>query len=115
MQQTYDHNVITHMHFNNDVTSIRFVIIKNVLSFQPCIDRSSSLREQQCTSFNNVSLQDNYFHWIPVYKPEEPCVLYCKTVETGFVLKVQSVVVNGTTCGKRNGGICIAGKCQVRV
>ena len=42
-------------------------------------------------------------------------MLYCETIETGFILKVQSVVANGTVCGKRDGGICIAGKCQVRL
>lgn len=78
---------------------------------QPCEGELGTLREQQCHSYNDVALKDNYFHWKPYIDPKEPCVLYCQTVETGFILKMQQRAWNGTSC--HHHGVCVAGRCKV--
>ena len=73
------------------------------------------LRALQCRSYDNVSLKDNLYHWEPHPDPRDPCALMCRTLETGFVLKMQPHVLNGTSCGEQGGGVCISGKCKVRI
>ncbi|XP_060579730.1 ADAMTS-like protein 1 isoform X1 [Ruditapes philippinarum] len=89
-------------------TNIRY----KVCNTQACGSEGLFIRDKQCQSFNNVSIKDNYFHWVPYYSSSEPCVLYCRTVETGFILKMQAQTWNGTACGKQSGGVCIGGRCK---
>ncbi|XP_052793374.1 ADAMTS-like protein 1 isoform X3 [Mya arenaria] len=89
-------------------TNIRY----KVCNSQPCDVNGTKIRAVQCRSYNNVSLKDNLYHWEPHYDPRAPCSLLCRTVETGFVLKMQTHVLNGTSCGEHLAGVCIAGKCK---
>lgn len=89
-------------------TNIRY----KVCNIEGCGDEELSIRDIQCQSFNNVSIKDNYFHWLPYFSSDDPCALYCRTVETGFILKMQSQAWNGTACGPRGRGVCIAGRCK---
>ncbi|XP_052283601.1 ADAMTS-like protein 1 isoform X4 [Dreissena polymorpha] len=92
-----------------DGTNIRF----KTCNKQDCMNgEARTLRELQCQSYNNVSLKENLFHWRPHYDSRNPCALYCETVETGFVLKMQQHAMNGTSCGDRGSGVCIYGTCK---
>ncbi|XP_053405507.1 protein madd-4-like isoform X3 [Mercenaria mercenaria] len=77
-----------------------------------CGSEGLFIRDKQCQTFNNVSIKDNYFHWVPYHSSAEPCALYCRTVETGFILKMQTQAWNGTACGTNGGGVCIGGRCK---
>ncbi|KAK3601038.1 hypothetical protein CHS0354_029262 [Potamilus streckersoni] len=88
--------------------SIRFKLCNT----QPCDEQETDLRKSQCTSYNNVSLHGNYYQWVPHHVPTEPCALYCRTTETGVILKIQPMVINGTACGAQNRGVCVSGRCR---
>ncbi|KAL4227864.1 hypothetical protein ACF0H5_013302 [Mactra antiquata] len=89
-------------------SDIRF----KVCNTMECEDNKLTLREIQCQTYNNVSIKENYFHWKPYYSSDDPCVLYCQSVETSLILKMQGEAMNGTICGPKGGGVCISGRCK---
>ncbi|XP_050394785.1 ADAMTS-like protein 2 [Patella vulgata] len=89
---------------------------------QPCPSGSRHFRNLQCSFFNGQKYQGKVYNWTwydPGLNQTEtfnnivPCSLLCTPLNSfgTAVVKFSSHVVDGTSCGGDDSGVCIAGKC----
>ncbi|KAL0963194.1 hypothetical protein UPYG_G00350970, partial [Umbra pygmaea] len=73
----------------------------------PCPENTPSFREQQCQTFNQPSV-----HWHSIMDDERPCTLFCSSTEKEQPRLMAEKVLDGTSCGPQESGICANGTCQ---
>ncbi|KAM6985144.1 A disintegrin and metalloproteinase with thrombospondin motifs 19-like [Aplochiton taeniatus] len=73
----------------------------------PCPPGVPSFRDQQCHTFNRPAL-----HWHSVMDDERPCTLFCSSSGTEPPLLLAETVLDGTSCGPQEAGLCANGTCQ---
>ncbi|XP_055731523.1 A disintegrin and metalloproteinase with thrombospondin motifs 19-like [Salvelinus fontinalis] len=73
----------------------------------PCPAGSPSFRDQQCQTFNRPSL-----HWHSVMDDERPCTLFCSSTGKEQPRLLAEKVLDGTSCGSQESGLCANGTCQ---
>ncbi|KAJ8392733.1 hypothetical protein AAFF_G00072170 [Aldrovandia affinis] len=64
-------------------------------------------RDLQCQTFNRPSL-----HWYSVMDDERPCTLFCSTSGKEQPVVLAEKVLDGTSCGPQESGMCANGTCQ---
>ncbi|XP_072037739.1 A disintegrin and metalloproteinase with thrombospondin motifs 7-like [Amphiura filiformis] len=79
---------------------------------EACPQGVPDIRSMQCTSFNDIPYDGNFFTWMPYVDKESPCELHCRPEDNYFAAKLANNVINGTPCGKGTRDICIDGVCQ---
>ncbi|XP_062340399.1 A disintegrin and metalloproteinase with thrombospondin motifs 19-like [Osmerus eperlanus] len=73
----------------------------------PCPSGIPSFRDQQCQTFNRPSL-----HWHAVMDDERPCTLFCSSSGKEQPHLLSEKVLDGTSCGPQEAGLCANGTCQ---
>ncbi|XP_021236383.1 A disintegrin and metalloproteinase with thrombospondin motifs 12 isoform X2 [Numida meleagris] len=83
-------------------------------NISPCRKGLPTFRQMQCTEFDTVPYQNEFYHWVPVYNTANPCELHCRPIDRHFSEKMLDAVTDGTPCfeGKHSRDICINGMCK---
>ncbi|XP_062410855.1 A disintegrin and metalloproteinase with thrombospondin motifs 19-like [Sardina pilchardus] len=84
-------------------TAMQYRLCEN----QPCPAGTPSFREQQCQTFNRLALS-----WYAVMDDERPCTLFCSSSGKEQPMLLAEKVLDGTSCGTLESGICANGTCQ---
>ncbi|XP_042681558.1 A disintegrin and metalloproteinase with thrombospondin motifs 12 [Centrocercus urophasianus] len=85
-----------------------------VCNISPCQKGLPTFRQMQCTEFDTVPYQNEFYHWVPVYNTANPCELHCRPIDHHFSEKMLDAVTDGTPCfeGRHSRDICINGMCK---
>ncbi|XP_068784665.1 A disintegrin and metalloproteinase with thrombospondin motifs 12 [Struthio camelus] len=85
-----------------------------VCNISPCHKNMPTFRQMQCSEFDTVPYQNEFYHWIPVYNTANPCELHCRPIDGHFSEKMLDAVTDGTPCfdGSHSRDICINGMCK---
>ncbi|NWY02512.1 ATS12 metalloproteinase, partial [Nothoprocta ornata] len=85
-----------------------------VCNISPCHKNTPTFRQMQCSEFDTVPYQNEFYHWVPVYNTANPCELHCRPVDGHFSEKMLDAVTDGTPCfeGRHSRDICINGMCK---
>ncbi|XP_015221568.1 A disintegrin and metalloproteinase with thrombospondin motifs 19 [Lepisosteus oculatus] len=78
----------------------------------PCPAGVPSFRDLQCQTFNRLSSQKHSVPWFSVTDDEKPCALFCSTSGKEQPFLLAEKVLDGTSCGPQESGICVNGTCQ---
>ncbi|XP_054034735.1 A disintegrin and metalloproteinase with thrombospondin motifs 12 [Dryobates pubescens] len=83
-------------------------------NISPCRKGLPTFRQMQCSEFDTVPYQNEFYHWVPVYNTANPCELHCRPVDGHFSEKMLDAVTDGTPCfeGRHNRDTCINGMCK---
>uniref|UniRef100_A0A803WDA5 ADAM metallopeptidase with thrombospondin type 1 motif 12 n=1 Tax=Ficedula albicollis TaxID=59894 RepID=A0A803WDA5_FICAL len=83
-------------------------------NISPCHKDLPTFRQMQCSEFDTVPYQNEFYHWVPVYNTANPCELHCRPVDGHFSEKMLDAVTDGTPCfeGRHSRDICINGMCK---
>uniref|UniRef100_A0A8B9PCX4 ADAM metallopeptidase with thrombospondin type 1 motif 12 n=1 Tax=Apteryx owenii TaxID=8824 RepID=A0A8B9PCX4_APTOW len=83
-------------------------------NISPCHKSMPTFRQMQCSEFDTVPYQNEFYHWVPVYNTANPCELHCRPVDGHFSEKMLDAVTDGTPCfeGSHSRDICINGMCK---
>lgn len=83
-------------------------------NISPCRKGLPTFRQMQCTEFDTVPYQNEFYHWVPVYNTANPCELHCRPIDHHFSEKMLDAVTDGTPCfeGRHSRDICINGMCK---
>ncbi|XP_040436433.1 A disintegrin and metalloproteinase with thrombospondin motifs 12 isoform X1 [Falco naumanni] len=83
-------------------------------NISPCRKGLPTFRQMQCSEFDTVPYQNEFYHWVPVYNTANPCELHCRPVDGHFSEKMLDAVTDGTPCfeGRHSRDICINGMCK---
>ncbi|KAG7476499.1 hypothetical protein MATL_G00083530 [Megalops atlanticus] len=73
----------------------------------PCPPGVPGFRDLQCQTFNRPSL-----HWYSIMDDERPCTLFCSTSGKEQPVLLAEKVLDGTSCGPQESGMCANGTCQ---
>ncbi|KAJ8338718.1 hypothetical protein SKAU_G00355040, partial [Synaphobranchus kaupii] len=73
----------------------------------PCPAGTPGFRDSQCQVFNRPSL-----NWYSVMDDERPCTLFCSTSGKEQPVVLAEKVLEGTSCGPQESGMCANGTCQ---
>ncbi|XP_069736177.1 A disintegrin and metalloproteinase with thrombospondin motifs 12 isoform X2 [Phaenicophaeus curvirostris] len=84
-------------------------------NISPCRKGLPTFRQMQCSEFDTVPYQNEFYHWVPVYNTANPCELHCRPIDGHFSEKMLDAVTDGTPCfeGRHSRDICINGMCKV--
>ncbi|XP_030623712.1 A disintegrin and metalloproteinase with thrombospondin motifs 19-like [Chanos chanos] len=74
---------------------------------QSCPAGAPSFRDQQCQTFSRLSL-----NWHSVMDDEKPCTLFCSSSGREQPVLLADKVLDGTSCGPTESGMCANGTCQ---
>uniref|UniRef100_A0A4W6C6Z6 ADAM metallopeptidase with thrombospondin type 1 motif 2 n=1 Tax=Lates calcarifer TaxID=8187 RepID=A0A4W6C6Z6_LATCA len=81
-----------------------------------CEDIYSDMREEQCHAWDpRFELHSNKHHWLPYEHPDpnKRCHLHCQSKETGDVVFMQRMVLDGTRCSYKDPhSVCVRGECE---
>uniref|UniRef100_A0A663FGV1 ADAM metallopeptidase with thrombospondin type 1 motif 12 n=1 Tax=Aquila chrysaetos chrysaetos TaxID=223781 RepID=A0A663FGV1_AQUCH len=85
-----------------------------ICNVSPCRKGLPTFRQMQCSEFDTVPYQNEFYHWVPVYNTANPCELHCRPVDGHFSEKMLDAVTDGTPCfeGRHSRDICINGMCK---
>ncbi|OXB79152.1 UNVERIFIED_CONTAM: hypothetical protein H355_006611 [Colinus virginianus] len=85
-----------------------------ICNISPCQKGMPTFRQMQCTEFDTVPYQNEFYHWVPVYNTANPCELHCRPIDRHFSEKMLDAVTDGTPCfeGRHSRDICINGMCK---
>ncbi|XP_065596196.1 A disintegrin and metalloproteinase with thrombospondin motifs 12 [Cyrtonyx montezumae] len=85
-----------------------------ICNISPCQKGLPTFRQMQCTEFDTVPYQNEFYHWVPVYNTANPCELHCRPIDRHFSEKMLDAVTDGTPCfeGRHSRDICINGMCK---
>ncbi|KAM9367385.1 A disintegrin and metalloproteinase with thrombospondin motifs 12 [Phaethornis superciliosus] len=80
----------------------------------PCRKGLPTFRQMQCSEFDTVPYQNEFYHWVPVYNTANPCELHCRPINGHFSEKMLDAVTDGTPCfeGRHSRDTCINGMCK---
>uniref|UniRef100_A0A8C3V4N3 ADAM metallopeptidase with thrombospondin type 1 motif 12 n=1 Tax=Catharus ustulatus TaxID=91951 RepID=A0A8C3V4N3_CATUS len=83
-------------------------------NISPCHKDLPTFRQMQCSEFDTVPYQNEFYHWVPVYNTANPCELHCRPVDGHFSEKMLDAVTDGTPCfeGRHSRDVCINGMCK---
>uniref|UniRef100_A0A674GUB8 ADAM metallopeptidase with thrombospondin type 1 motif 12 n=1 Tax=Taeniopygia guttata TaxID=59729 RepID=A0A674GUB8_TAEGU len=83
-------------------------------NISPCHKDVPTFRQMQCSEFDTVPYQNEFYHWVPVYNTANPCELHCRPADGHFSEKMLDAVTDGTPCfeGRHSRDICINGMCK---
>ncbi|XP_069736178.1 A disintegrin and metalloproteinase with thrombospondin motifs 12 isoform X3 [Phaenicophaeus curvirostris] len=83
-------------------------------NISPCRKGLPTFRQMQCSEFDTVPYQNEFYHWVPVYNTANPCELHCRPIDGHFSEKMLDAVTDGTPCfeGRHSRDICINGMCK---
>ncbi|KAK4815838.1 hypothetical protein QYF61_008441 [Mycteria americana] len=83
-------------------------------NISPCRKGLPTFRQMQCSEFDTVPYQNEFYHWVPIYNTANPCELHCRPIDGHFSEKMLDAVTDGTPCfeGKHSRDICINGMCK---
>ncbi|KAM3655263.1 A disintegrin and metalloproteinase with thrombospondin motifs 12 [Ammospiza maritima maritima] len=83
-------------------------------NISPCHKDLPTFRQMQCSEFDTVPYQNEFYHWVPVYNTANPCELHCRPVDGHFSEKMLDAVTDGTPCfeGRHSQDVCINGMCK---
>ncbi|MBN3310732.1 ATS19 metalloproteinase, partial [Amia calva] len=87
---------------------MQYKVCENV----PCPAGVPAFRDLQCQTFNRPSFQKHALHWYSVMDDEKPCTLFCSTSGKEQPVLLAEKVLDGTSCGPQESGICANGTCQ---
>ncbi|KAG7221395.1 hypothetical protein INR49_017271 [Caranx melampygus] len=81
---------------------------------KPCQNEKPTFREMLCSEFDTVAYHNEFYHWIPVANPLNPCELHCRPVNEYFSEKMLDSVTDGTPCfmNNKSRNICVNGVCK---
>lgn len=82
-----------------------------ICSMQPCPEQTE-FRGQQCSAYDAVPYQDEFYEWEPHHDSQDPCALTCRTKGHNIVTQLAPKVLDGTRCREGSLDMCINGKCQ---
>nr|XP_060615642.1 A disintegrin and metalloproteinase with thrombospondin motifs 12-like [Anolis sagrei ordinatus] len=79
-----------------------------------CRKVTPNFRQMQCSEFDTVAYKNEFYQWIPVYNPANPCELQCRPANNHFSEKMLDAVIDGTPCfeGNNSRDVCINGMCK---
>uniref|UniRef100_A0A670JTA8 ADAMTS like 3 n=1 Tax=Podarcis muralis TaxID=64176 RepID=A0A670JTA8_PODMU len=78
-----------------------------------CPSDAGDFRAQQCSAYNDVKYQGQFYEWIPVYDDSgSPCALKCQALGKPLVVELAPKVLDGTRCNAKSLDMCISGICQ---
>ncbi|XP_032364423.1 A disintegrin and metalloproteinase with thrombospondin motifs 2, partial [Etheostoma spectabile] len=76
----------------------------------------TDFREDQCKVLNPFfEHEGKKHHWLPYQHPDadERCLLYCQSKETGAVVSMDRMVLDGTLCSYGDAhSVCVRGDCE---
>ncbi|KAM6289855.1 A disintegrin and metalloproteinase with thrombospondin motifs 12 [Aegotheles albertisi] len=83
-------------------------------NISPCRKGLPTFRQMQCSEFDTVPYQNEFYHWVPIYNTANPCELHCRPIDGHFSEKMLDAVTDGTPCfeGRHSRDICINGMCK---
>nr|XP_009942031.1 PREDICTED: A disintegrin and metalloproteinase with thrombospondin motifs 12 [Opisthocomus hoazin] len=83
-------------------------------NISPCRKGLPTFRQMQCSEFDTVPYQNEFYHWVPVYNTANPCELHCRPIDGHFSEKMLDAVTDGTPCfeGRHSRDTCINGMCK---
>ncbi|XP_065511973.1 A disintegrin and metalloproteinase with thrombospondin motifs 12 isoform X3 [Caloenas nicobarica] len=83
-------------------------------NISPCRKGLPTFRQMQCSEFDTVPYQNEFYHWVPIYNTANPCELHCRPINGHFSEKMLDAVTDGTPCfeGRHSRDICINGMCK---
>ncbi|XP_051499409.1 A disintegrin and metalloproteinase with thrombospondin motifs 12 [Apus apus] len=83
-------------------------------NISPCRKGLPTFRQMQCSEFDTVPYQNEFYHWVPVYNTANPCELHCRPINGHFSEKMLDAVTDGTPCfeGRHSRDTCINGMCK---
>uniref|UniRef100_A0A4W6BM93 ADAM metallopeptidase with thrombospondin type 1 motif, 12 n=1 Tax=Lates calcarifer TaxID=8187 RepID=A0A4W6BM93_LATCA len=81
---------------------------------KPCQRSKPTFREMLCSEFDTVAYNNDFYQWIPVANPLNPCELHCRPVNEYFSEKMLDTVTDGTPCfmNNKSRNICVNGVCK---
>lgn len=81
---------------------------------KPCQKDTPSFREMLCSEFDTVPYHNEFYQWIPVVNPMNPCELNCRPSTEYFSEKMLDTVTDGTPCfmNNKSRNICVNGVCK---
>ncbi|XP_064192169.1 thrombospondin type-1 domain-containing protein 4-like isoform X1 [Anguilla rostrata] len=79
-----------------------------------CPPTSRSVREMQCSSYNNQPFMGRLYEWEPFNegRGDQSCELNCLAIGFRFYVRQAEKVIDGTPCGENETSICVEGTCQ---
>ncbi|XP_076143582.1 thrombospondin type-1 domain-containing protein 4 [Alosa pseudoharengus] len=85
-----------------------------ICNTSPCPASSRSIREVQCSSYNNQPFMGRLYEWEPFNEVpgDQHCELNCRAIGFRFYVRQSDRVIDGTPCGQNDSSICVAGRCQ---
>uniref|UniRef100_H3DN60 ADAMTS like 5 n=1 Tax=Tetraodon nigroviridis TaxID=99883 RepID=H3DN60_TETNG len=82
-----------------------------ICNTKECPPSSEDFREMQCAAFNDRPLvAGNSFKWTTFDGGSNPCELSCLALGHNFYYNFGRVL-DGTSCNKEPGGVCVNGRC----
>ncbi|KAJ8398550.1 hypothetical protein AAFF_G00420780 [Aldrovandia affinis] len=79
-----------------------------------CPPNSRSVRETQCSSYNNHPFMGRLYQWEPFneVRGDQHCELNCRAIGFRFYVRQAEKVIDGTLCGENETSVCVEGTCQ---
>ncbi|XP_064484437.1 papilin-like isoform X2 [Ornithodoros turicata] len=82
-------------------------------NIEECPFDAKDFREEQCARFNSVAFGGKHYSWVPYYKVEETCKLYCKPRQERFFYQHSERAIDGTRCYDDGSlDVCVEGACM---
>ncbi|KAJ8272288.1 hypothetical protein COCON_G00111470 [Conger conger] len=85
-----------------------------ICNIDSCPPTSQSVRETQCSSYNNHPFMGRLYQWEPFneVRGDQPCELNCRAIGFRFYVRQAEKVIDGTPCGDNETSVCVEGTCQ---
>ncbi|XP_028922029.1 ADAMTS-like protein 3 isoform X2 [Ornithorhynchus anatinus] len=78
-----------------------------------CPTDAGDFRAQQCSAYNDVKYQGQFYEWLPVPGDRAgSCALKCRARGKNVVVELAPKVLDGTRCHTDSLDMCISGICQ---
>lgn len=77
-----------------------------------CQQGTQDFRENQCSRFNSLPFEGQYYNWLPFNRVRNPCELNCMPEGQRFYVRQARKVIDGTRCfSNETTDICVDGVC----